>query len=173
MADLWRPNASPEPSEETSSTSSAENTVLAQDVLAKDTVELPQAELDVHAYEPEHVGPFGRLRESWRAVQRWPIILMLASLFLGLSIVQLTFHFAHTIYRSMTWSQDITSFKTRIAKLEADINMLEDANKNVGSDEYMEQLARCEGFVKEDEQIIVAQNASEASGSTCVTHRVP
>lgn len=168
MADLWTPNVSPETSEETSSTSSAEDTVL-----VKDTVELPQAEADVHVYESEPVGPFSRLREGWRAVQRWPIILMLASLFLGLSIVQLTFHFANTIYRSMTWSQDITSFKTRIAQLETDISMLEDANKNVGNDKYMEHLARCEGFVKEDEQIIVAQNASEASGSTCVTHRVP
>lgn len=156
MADLWKPDSLPD----------TENTS------AEGHVELPQTDVgaDVDVSEDK---PPSRFVESWRAVQRWPIILMSASFLLALGIVQLTFHFANIIYRSTTWSQQIVLSKERISDLEKNIRVLKDATENVSDPAYMEQLARCEGFVKENEQIIVSENAPTVSGGTCVTRQVP
>lgn len=154
MADLWKPESSSE----------AENTS------AEGHVELPQEDADA---EILHTKSPSRFVKSWRALQRWPVLLMSASFLLALGIVQLTFHFANIIYRSTTWSQQIVLSKERIAELEKNIRVLKDATENVSDPAYMEQLARCEGFVKENEQIIVSEDAPTVSGGTCVTRQVP
>ena len=123
------------------------------------------------------VSPRGTLAGRWHALnRRWgrlPITLMIASLLLGLGIVQLSFQIGNSIYRSVTWSQDTRATLGRVHGLESDVHILQDAQKMASDPAYLEQLARCQGFVGGKEKVVVASNAPTNPGSSCDVVRLP
>ncbi|WP_240738233.1 hypothetical protein [Deinococcus fonticola] len=118
-------------------------------------------------------GVRGTWAGRWRTLSRLPVTLMIASVLLGLGIVQLTFHLGHTVYRSFTWLQDTRQTSARVQALQRDVNMLHDAEKAASDPAYLEQLARCQGFVGQKEQVIVAPNAPTTPSENCQVIRLP
>lgn len=117
--------------------------------------------------------PSRGLGTRWRQVQRLPLTLMLACALTGLGIVQLTFQLGNLTYRTLTWQQDTRAANTRIAALERDLRVLREAERGALDPEYLEVLARCQGFVGDNEEIVVAEGAPETPGENCATLRVP
>lgn len=117
--------------------------------------------------------PRGTLQGRWRVLSRLPIIMMLASLLLGLGIVQLTFQIGNSIYRSATWQNETRETKARVAGLQKDVKILQDAESSASDPAYLEQLARCQGFVGRNEAVIVSPNAPTNPGESCAPVRLP
>lgn len=118
---------------------------------------------------PPPRGPGAR----WRQVQRLPLTLMLTSLLAGLGIVQLSFQLGHLAYRTASWARETWGTQARIHGLERDLRLLRDAERAAQDPAYLEVLARCQGFVGEKEEVVVAQGAPETPGEICVTLRLP
>ena len=108
----------------------------------------------------------------WRSVQRLPLTLMLASLLAGLGIVQLTFQLGHLVYRTVTWTGETRAVQARIRGLERDVRVLREAEQAAYDPAYLDTLARCEGYVGEDEEVIVSTNAPR-TGDNCAPLRLP
>lgn len=121
--------------------------------------------------EPQSRGDAWRGR--WRAVTRLPVALMLASLLLALGIVQLTFQLGNTVYRSITWKQDTRATQQRVKDLQRDVKILQDAEHWASDPAYLEELARCQGFVGINESVVVSPNAPTSAGENCVMVRLP
>ncbi|WP_235183285.1 cell division protein FtsB [Deinococcus phoenicis] len=113
------------------------------------------------------------LRAAWRQVQRLPVTLMLASLLAGLGIVQLTFQLGNLAYRSVTWTRETHATQVRIQGLERDVRVLQEAERGANDPAYLEVLARCQGFVGENEDVVVATGAPETPGENCAALRLP
>lgn len=109
----------------------------------------------------------------WRRLSRLPVTLMIASLLLGLGIVQLTFQLGNTAYRSLTWRQETRQTKARVAALQQDVNILRDAEKAAQDPAYLEELARCQGYVGHNENVVVATTAPTTPGENCQAVRLP
>lgn len=122
---------------------------------------------------PDLPPPRRDLRATWRQVQRLPLTLMLASLLAGLGIVQLTFQLGNLAYRTALWTRDTHAAEARIQALERDVRVLQEAERGASDPAYLEILARCQGFVGEGEQIVVAPNAPETPGENCAVRRLP
>ncbi|WP_345465339.1 cell division protein FtsB [Deinococcus carri] len=113
------------------------------------------------------------LRASWRQMQRLPVTLMITSLLAGLGIVQLTFQLGNLTYRTLTWRHETQATDARIRALERDVRVLRDAERAANDPAYLEVLARCQGFVGAQEDVVVAKGAPEVSGESCKTLRLP
>ncbi len=118
---------------------------------------------------PPTRGPGAR----WRQVQRLPLTLMLTSLLAGLGIVQLSFQLGNLAYRTLSWARETQGTQARIRGLERDLRLLRDAERAAQDPAYLEVLARCQGFVGEQEEVVVAPGAPETPGENCVTLRLP
>lgn len=108
----------------------------------------------------------------WRAVQRLPLTLMVASLLAGLGIVQLTFQLGHLVYRTVTWTGETRSVQARIRGLERDVRVLSEAERASYDPAYLGTLARCEGYVGKDEAVVVSTNAPKTA-ENCAPVRLP
>ncbi|WP_328774681.1 cell division protein FtsB [Deinococcus aquaedulcis] len=114
-------------------------------------------------------------RAWWRRVQRLPLSMMVASVLAALGIVQLSFQLGHMAYRSVTWSAETRQTLARVAALEQDARVLRDAIRAANDPAYLEQLARCEGYVGANEKLIVSSDAPTPRfpGDNCKALRVP
>lgn len=119
------------------------------------------------------LGEQGTWAGRWRTLGRLPVTLMLASVLLGLGIVQLTFHLGNSMYRSFTWTQQITQTRARVQALQRDVNILRDAEQAAQDPAYLEELARCQGYVRRSESVIVAPNPPTTPGENCQVIRLP
>lgn len=119
----------------------------------------------------------GTLAGRWQALSRqWsrlPVIMMLASLLLGLSIVQLSFQIGNSVYRSITWQRETRETLKQVRALQRDVKILKDAERMASDPTYLEQLARCQGFVGGHEEVVVATSASSTPGENCSAVRLP
>ena len=117
----------------------------------------------------------GSLRGRWRAWQRLPLTLIIASLLLGLGIVQLAFQLGNTAYRSVTWTRETRETRVRVAALERDVAVLQDAERSASDPAYLQELARCQGFVGKSETVLIAPDAARTPGETenCELVRLP
>ncbi|MFB9990726.1 cell division protein FtsB [Deinococcus oregonensis] len=113
------------------------------------------------------------LASRWRAAQRLPVTLMLASLLAGLGIVQLSFQLGLMAYRSVTWTQETRATQSRVQGLEQDVKVLQDAERSASDPSYLEQLARCQGFVGAAETVVVSSTAPGTPSDNCVARRLP
>ncbi|WP_235610305.1 cell division protein FtsB [Deinococcus aerius] len=115
------------------------------------------------------------LGARWRQVQRLPLTLILTSLLAGLGIVQLSFQLGNLAYRTATWTRETRQTQARIRGLERDLRLLRDAERAAQDPAYLEVLARCQGFVGENEEVVVAPGAPETPGElqNCMTLRLP
>ncbi|MFC5849745.1 cell division protein FtsB [Deinococcus petrolearius] len=116
----------------------------------------------------------GSLRGRWRQWQRLPVTLIVASLLLGLGIVQLAFQLGNTAYRSVTWTRETRETRVRVAALERDVMVLQEAERSASDPAYLQELARCQGFVGQSETVVVAQKgAPRTPGENCELVRLP
>lgn len=101
--------------------------------------------------------------------------MMIASVFLGLGIVQLSFQLGNTVYRSLTWTAETKVTERRVQSLQQDVKILEDAQRWATHPAYLEQLARCQGYVRKSERVVVAEAAkgTPAPGYNCQAVRLP
>ncbi|MEF2278866.1 cell division protein FtsB [Deinococcus sp. YIM 134068] len=113
------------------------------------------------------------LRAQWRQVRRLPFTLMITCLLAGLGIVQLTFQLGNLAYRTVTWTGETRDSEARIRALERDVRVLREAAAAAQDPSYLEQLARCQGFVGVEEEVIVAVGAPETPGENCAVRRLP
>lgn len=128
--------------------------------------------------DPDPAAPFAFIQRGtwagrWRVLSRLPLTLMIASVLLGLGIIQLTFQLGNTIYRSVTWKQETQQTQVRVKGLQRDVNILRDAEKAAQDPAYLEQLARCQGYVGRNESVVVAQGAPTTPSENCQTVRLP
>ncbi|WP_233218668.1 cell division protein FtsB [Deinococcus arcticus] len=114
-------------------------------------------------------------RAWWRRVQRLPLSMMVASVLAALGIVQLSFQLGHMLYRSATWSAETRQALVRVAALEEDARVLQDAIRAANDPAYLEQLARCRGYVGKTEKVVVSSDAPppRLPGENCKALRVP
>lgn len=124
---------------------------------------------------PEPLPPRDRRgwRSRWRQLQRLPLALVFASLLAALGIVQLSFQLGNLVYRTVTWTAETQDTRQRIRALERDVRVLRDAETAAMDPAYLEVLARCQGFVGETEDLVVAENAPDVPGEVCNTLRLP
>lgn len=115
----------------------------------------------------------GSLRGRWREWQRLPVTLILASLLLGLGIVQLAFQLGNTAYRSVTWTRETRETRGRVAGLERDVAVLQEAERSASDPAYLRELARCQGFVGSAEKVVVDLGAPTTPGENCELVRLP
>ncbi|QLG12279.1 cell division protein FtsB [Deinococcus sp. D7000] len=99
--------------------------------------------------------------------------MMLTSLLAGLGIVQLSFQLINTGYRSVTWTRQTQEAQGRIQGLERDVQVLQDAETNANTPGYLRELARCQGFVGQNERVVVSPDAPESPGENCRALRLP
>ena len=147
-----------------------------------DTAPTPDAQADAPSSTSTDSGPYtlldslgrsGTWAGRWRTLSRLPVTLMISSVLLGLGIVQLTFHIGNSLYRSFTWQQEINQTNARVQNLQRDVNILRDAEKAAQDPAYLEELARCQGFVRTSESVIVSPQASTTPGENCQVIRLP
>ena len=112
-------------------------------------------------------------RLRWRQVQRLPLTMMITCLLLLLGGVQAAFQIGQSAYRSWTWTQETGEVRGRVAALQADLRMLKDAEAAAQDPAYLQILARCQGFVRAGETLVVASGAPSTSPETCDTRRLP
>lgn len=137
-------------------------------------VEMPEeTDQDTRLPPRETLGSRGTWAGRWHTLSRLPVTLMIASVLLGLGIVQLSFQLGNTIYRSVTWKQETQQTAGRVKTLQRDVNILRDAEKSASDPAYLEELARCQGFVGRGESVIVAQNAPTTPTENCQAVRLP
>lgn len=113
------------------------------------------------------------LRLRWRLVQRLPLTMMLTCLLLLLGSVQLTFQIGNNIYRSWTWQRETVVVKQRVAALQRQLHALKAAEQAATDPEYLRTLARCQGFVRAGETLVVATNAPDMPSEICDLQPLP
>ena len=109
----------------------------------------------------------------WEEVRRLPLNMMIASLLAALGIVQMSFFLGHSVYRYLTWTQQIVQVRAQEAQLRADVQILKDARDRASDPEYLGALSRCLGYVGKDEQVLVARSAEESTLGNCAPVRLP
>ncbi|WP_261664181.1 FtsB family cell division protein [Deinococcus sp. Marseille-Q6407] len=114
-----------------------------------------------------------RPNRLWVRLGRIPLMPMALCLLCGLGSVQMLFHMGNGIYRSVTWEQETRQTQAENAHLRQEIQILNDAKAQLNNPEYLEQQARCWGYVGRDEKVLVVQNAPAKVGSNCDEYRLP
>ncbi|MFC3832819.1 MULTISPECIES: cell division protein FtsB [Deinococcus] len=109
----------------------------------------------------------------WRRVSRLPVAMMLTSLLAALGIVQLSFQLGNAAFRTVTWTRQTQETNARIAVLETELQILQDARTALNTPEYLRQLARCQGFVGLDETVVVSPTAPAVPGENCQVVPLP
>mgnify|MGYP001759710112 CR=1 FL=1 len=109
----------------------------------------------------------------WRRLARLPLIPMALCLLCGAGILQNIYHMGMNVYRSVTWSGELQQVKAENAHLRQDIRILNDAKVQLNNPAYMEELARCWGYVSQNERVLVVQDAPAVIGSNCDEYRLP
>lgn len=117
--------------------------------------------------------PPRNLSGRWRALKRLPLTLMLASVLASLGIVQLTFQLGHLVYRTVTWNRETQLTQARVRVLERDIHVLRAAAQAASDPGYLETLARCDGYVGVNEEVLVSPRAPRTPGENCTPVRLP
>ncbi|WP_339095012.1 cell division protein FtsB [Deinococcus sp. VB343] len=113
------------------------------------------------------------LRLRGRLLMRLPLTMMVTWLLLLLGSVQLTFQIGNNLYRSWIWRGETTEVKARVADLQGQLRQIKAAEQAAADPEYMQTLARCQGFVKPGETLVVATNAPDVPAETCTIQRLP
>ena len=108
-----------------------------------------------------------------RLLMRLPLTMMVTWLLLLLGSVQLAFQIGNNLYRSWTWGQETREVKARVADLQGQLRQIKAAEQAAADPEYMQTLARCQGFVKPGETLVVATNAPDVPAETCTIQRLP
>ncbi len=117
-----------------------------------------------------------RVLVYWKRWQRLPLLMIFTSVLAAFGIVQTTFQIGHMVYRSITWSKEYDLSQQQVKQLQRDIRILNEAQTALKSESYMHELARCQGFVDKDEQVIVdlkAQVNAQLPGENCAMVRIP
>ena len=109
----------------------------------------------------------------WQQLGRVALMPMMLSVLCGLGIIQTVFHIGNGVYRSVTWSEEAQATQAENERLKRDIQILQDARVQLNSPQYLEQLARCWGYVGRDEQILVVEDVDVRVGSNCDEYRLP
>lgn len=124
---------------------------------------------------PSPPGPDWRssLRWRWRRLLRLPLSLMIATLLLSLGSVQAVYQMGNIAYRSWLWKGETAEVQTRVDRLESDVRVLKAAERAGNDPAYLETLARCQGFVRRGEKVIVATSAPAAPSEICAPVRLP
>ncbi|MFB0641065.1 cell division protein FtsB [Deinococcus radiodurans] len=116
-------------------------------------------------------------RETWRLrsrqLRRLPLTMMITCLLLLLGSVQAAFQIGNNVYRSWTWTQETEQVRGRVAALQSDLHMLKDAEAAAQDPAYLQILARCQGFVRVGETVVVASGAPSTPPETCDSRRLP
>ncbi|GGI92764.1 cell division protein FtsB [Deinococcus wulumuqiensis] len=112
-------------------------------------------------------------RLRWRQLRRLPLTMMITCLLLLLGSVQVAFQIGNNAYRTLTWTGETQEVRGRVAALQADLRMLKDAEAAAQDPAYLQVLARCQGFVRAGETLVVASTAPSAPPETCDTRRLP
>lgn len=138
------------------------------------TPELPaeQASVSSPAAAPGTQAP-ARNVSHWRAgVQRsWPMMLLSGLLMAG--IIQMTFFIGQILWRSADWALQTRASQTRAALIEEEINVIKDGLKAQQDPRYLESRARCLGFVKEGEKVVIALPSPEEPDNQEATGTAP
>ncbi|GHG03305.1 hypothetical protein GCM10017783_14660 [Deinococcus piscis] len=114
-----------------------------------------------------------RLGRLWAQVGRIPLMAVMLSVLCGLGIVQTLVHIGTGVQRSVTWRQEAQATQAENARLRQDIQILNDAKVQLNSPQYLEQLARCWGYVGQGEKVLVVEDAPATVGSNCDEYRLP
>lgn len=109
-----------------------------------------------------------------------PVLMVIASVLSGLGIVQMTFLIGQNLYRTYEWTQETRSLREEVRQLREDIVTLDTVNEQAQTPAYLEQLARCRGFVREAERVVVDERLLEGEVApelpeegNCETVRLP
>ncbi|RTR30925.1 cell division protein FtsB [Deinococcus radiophilus] len=100
-------------------------------------------------------------------------MLMTTCLLCAVGAVQTAVHLGTGVYRSMTWTEQTREAEAENDRLRNDIQILKDAKVQLNSPQYLEQLARCWGYVGRDEAVLVAEYDPENVGANCDEYRLP
>ena len=92
--------------------------------------------------------------------------MVIASVLSGLGIVQMTFLIGQNLYRTYEWTNEARALRVEVRQLREDIVVLDTVNDQAQTPGYLEQLARCKGFVRESEQVVVDERLLTSEGKT-------
>lgn len=118
------------------------------------------------------------LHKLSRPLERFPLTMILASVLLACGIVQLSFQIGNMVYRTTTWIEETRQTELRVNQLKQDIDMLKAAKRAANDPVYLEQLARCQGYVRAQGEMILFvpeenEIASKTAGYNCQSLRLP
>jgi hypothetical protein len=99
--------------------------------------------------------------------------MVLASVLAGLGIVQMSFMVGQSLYRSYEWTREITVLRGEIRDLQSDLRTLREVEARTSTPEYLRDLARCQGFVGKEENVVVDERATAARQGNCEPVRLP
>ena len=99
--------------------------------------------------------------------------MVIASVLAGLGIIQMTFLIGQSLYRSYDWTREIRVLHAEVGQLRQDIRTLSDVESRTTTPEYLRELARCQGFVGEGEQVVVDERATAAVQGNCEPVKLP
>lgn len=109
-----------------------------------------------------------------RPLERLPLTMILASVLLAGGIVQLSFQIVNMVYRTTIWIEEARQTEARVNQLVKDVNTLKAAKRAANDPVYLEQLARCQGYVRaQGEKILFDPDASEENNYNCQPVRLP
>ncbi|WP_051964596.1 septum formation initiator family protein [Deinococcus misasensis] len=94
-------------------------------------------------------------------MKRPPILMVILSVLAGLGIIQMTVLIGYSIYRTVEFHQQINELEGRVSLLKQDVADLKNMRQKSYDPEFLRQLARCQGFVGEKEEILVDKNARQ------------
>lgn len=94
-------------------------------------------------------------------MKRPPILMVLLSVLAGLGIIQMTVLIGYSIYRTVEFNQQIQELEARVALLKQDVGDLKNMRQKSFDPEFLRQLARCQGFVGEQEEVLVDNKAMQ------------
>lgn len=117
---------------------------------------------------------------AWlQKVAQLPLTPITLCVLCSLGIVQTAYHMGNGVYRSLTWGKETREIQAENAALRRDIDILQEAKVQLNSPEYLQQVARCWGYVGQNEKVLVDGSAAASSaatlniGSTCDEYRLP
>ncbi|GGJ50272.1 hypothetical protein GCM10008938_40240 [Deinococcus roseus] len=85
--------------------------------------------------------------------------MILLSVLAGLGIIQMTVLIGYSIYRTVEFHQQIRELEARVTLLKQDVADLSNMRQKSFDPEFLRQLARCQGYVGEKEEVFVDQKA--------------
>lgn len=77
------------------------------------------------------------------------------SLAAALGLMQMTLFIGYSVYRSLEQRGQIALERTRVAALEQRVAQLKELKVRALDPQFLEELARCQGFVKQGERVLI------------------